>query len=175
MTAREDSPKKPPHVVWRHLGSSSAIYGLLVYASLIAATAAHPDDDDTIGTILTFSLVTLVVFWTAHLYAGTLSHHGNFDAADVTLWESIKHGADESFGMLEAAVIPTIVLVLGAVGVLEPRTSIVWSLIAATVVLGFLGFIAFTLREDRLWVRLVGAVVTALFGVVLIILESSIH
>jgi hypothetical protein len=161
--------------VWRHLSTASAIYGLLVYASLIAATSLHVDDDDTIGTVLVFSAVTLVVFWVAHLFASTLAFHGDETVTAATLATSFRSGVTESIGVLESAVIPTIPLVLGVLGVLSPRGAVFLSLVSATVVLGLLGFLAFSLRQRRWWVRILGAIGTALFGVVVIVLEGSLH
>ena len=161
--------------VWRHLSTASAIYGLLVYASLIAATSLHVDDDDTVGTVLVFSGVTMLVFWIAHLFASTLAFHGDERATAATFWVSFQRGVAESIGVLEAAVIPTIPLVLGVLGVLSPRTSVFLALILATLILGLLGFLAFSLRHGRWWVRILGAIGTALIGVIVIVLEGSLH
>jgi hypothetical protein len=161
--------------LWRHLGTASAIYGLLVYASLIAATSLHLDDGESVGSVLLFSAVTLVVFWVAHLFASTLAYHGDESATAVTLVGSVKHGIGESIGVLVAAVLPTIPLLLGTLGVLAPRRSVLIALFVATLILGLLGFLAFSLRHSRWWVRIVGAMGTALFGVVVIVLEGSLH
>lgn len=161
--------------VWRHLSTASAIYGLLVYASLIAATSLHVDDDDTVATVLVFSAVTLVVFWVAHLFASTLAFHGDERITAATLRTSFRSGVTESIGVLESAIIPTIPLVLGVLGVLPGRAAVFLSLIVATVVLGLLGFLAFSLRHGRWWVRVLGAIGTALFGVIVIVLEGSLH
>ncbi|MGZ0711920.1 hypothetical protein ACWPKO_26645 (plasmid) [Coraliomargarita sp. W4R53] len=170
-----NTPVTPTRRLWHHLGTPSAIYGLLVYASLIAAMSVNRHDGDTVGSLLLFSGVTLVVFWAAHLYANTLAHHGDERADGATIAMSIKHGADESIGMLEAAVIPTIPLVLGVLEVLTPARAVLWSLISATVMLGVLGFVAFAVRHDAWWVRVLGALGTAAFGVLIILLEGSLH
>ncbi|MEJ1154525.1 hypothetical protein [Microbacterium marmarense] len=159
----------------RHLGTPAAIYGLLVFASLIAAMAVNRHEGDTIASVFVFSAVTLVVFWSAHVYAYSLAHHADERADGATIWASIKHGADESVGMLEAAVLPAIPLVLGMFDVLAPPRAIFWALLAATVMLGVLGFVAFAIRDSRWWVRLLGALGTAAFGVLIILLESSLH
>ncbi|MEV8268409.1 hypothetical protein [Microbacterium sp. NPDC076911] len=159
----------------RHLGTPSAIYGLLVFASLIAAMAVNRHEGDTVASVFVFSTVTLVVFWAAHVYAYSLAHHADERADGATIWASLTHGANESVGMLEAAVLPAIFLLLGVFEVLTPPRAIFLALLSATAMLGVLGFVAFAIREGRWWVRLLGALGTAAFGVLIILLESSLH
>jgi uncharacterized membrane protein len=77
--------------------------------------------------------------------------------------------------MLEAAVVPSIPLLLSVLGLLPLRSAVVLSLWCAVVVLAVLGYLAFRVRDRPVWVRLVGAAVTALFGIAVVVLEALLH
>lgn len=161
--------------LWRHWGTAPAIYGTIVYSSLVAAfgyDAAHGGSN--IGRVLLLSLVTLATFWLAHVFAGALAFHGTANVP-THIWESIRHALFESTGMLEAAVVPSIPLLLGALGILEPRTAVLLSLWVTVGVLAVLGYIAFSVRHRSPLVRVIGAVGTAAFGLVAVGLEVLVH
>ena len=75
--------------------------------------------------------------------------------------------------MLVAAIPPTIVLLLGAAGVLPDAAD--WSLVVAIVVLGLLGWQSFAERGSGVGGRIVGAIVSALLGLALVILKATVH
>lgn len=160
--------------VLRRLTSSSAIYGTVVYAGLIGASSVYEDDD--VEQILITSSVTLVVFWLAHVYSATLAHHGD-DSHEhtVTLGASIRHGFQESFGMLLSAVLPSIPLIFGITGALSHEHAVTLALQVSTLMLFVLGCAAFVVRGSRWWWCLLGGLATALFGVVIILLEAATH
>jgi hypothetical protein len=161
--------------IWDHLGTAAAIYGTIVYASLIAASGLHIHPDDPVLPVLTFCAVTIVVFWLAHIFAVALARHGDIGEDVTGPWASIKAAVFHSTGMLETSAIMSVPLVLGSFGILDPRFSILLSLIVGVVTLAVLGYLAFTLRRREWWVRIVGTIGTALFGIVIIILEYSLH
>ncbi|WP_431279951.1 hypothetical protein [Leifsonia poae] len=163
------------HRLWQHLGTSAAVYGTIVYASLIAATGLHLHDTDPVLPVLTFCAVTIVVFWLAHIFAVALARHGDDEVTVDSPWASIKGAVDHSSGMLETSAIMSIPLVLGSLGILEPQASIRISLVVGVVTLAVLGYLAFTLRRREWWIRIVGTICTALFGVAIIVLEYSLH
>lgn len=158
----------------RRLTTASAIYGTIVYAGLIGASSVHEDDD--VENVLITSLLTLLVFWLAHVYSAALAHHGD-DSHEgvVTLGTSLRHGFRESSGMLFAAILPTIPLVLGSTGALDHESSVMGALRISTLVLFILGFAAFVVRGYRWWAWFLGGAATALFGVVIVLLEAGTH
>lgn len=174
--------------------SADAIYGTILFAALIGASGGHsangegdgiPGDatfhgialrfgDDAIGTkavldSLLLAGITLIVFWLAHVYARTIAVLG----ADHDLRHALGDALEESSGMLIAAVPSTIVLLLGAVGVLPDASD--WSLVLAVIVLGVLGWQSFAERGSSVWARIGGALVSALLGLALMILNASVH
>jgi len=175
--------------------SADAIYGTILFAALIGASGGEhstngegdgiPGDASFHGIALHFgdsainrgavldtlllAGVTLVVFWLAHVYARTVAGHGEAKSVRLALGEALE----ESSGMLIAAVPPTLVLLLGAAGVLPDASD--WSLVLAVAVLGVLGWQSFAERGTGVLGRIVGAIVSALLGLALMILNASVH
>jgi len=175
--------------------SADAIYGTILFAALIAAASGQgstdgegdgiPGDASLHGISLHFGdqaidrgadletlLVagaTLIVFWLAHVYAHTIAGHGAMKSVRAAL----AHALETSSGMLIAAIPSTIVLLLGVVGLLPDAAD--WSLVLAVVVLGVLGWQSFVERGSGVGGRIVGAVVSALLGLALMILKVVVH
>jgi len=145
----------------------SAIYGLVLYSAVIAATSDHADDT---LEVLTVAGITLIVFFIAHAFAEILAAHGAHRLRDA-----FRKGLAHSVGMLYAAILPTIVLIVWSFigGSADAAADI--ALIAAVLVLGLLGFEAFAQRGAAWWARLLGALGTALFGGVVILLDYFVH
>jgi len=178
-----------------HIVSADAIYGTILFAALIAAASGHGttdgDGDGIPGDVtqhgisvhlgdqaidraadldtLLLAVVTLLVFWLAHVYAHTIAHHAGVKSVRTALADALE----SSSGMLIAAVPSTIVLLLGVVGILPDAAD--WSLVLAVVVLGVLGWQSFAERGTGIGGRVVGAVVSALLGLALMILKVSVH
>lgn len=161
-------------VFWKLFGTPSAIYGTVVYASLIAAAAFHGGAEDVWGVFL-FSATTIVTFWLAHVFAEGLAHRGSDAEESESIRTSIGHGFVNSIGVIEAAVLPSVPLALGSLGLLGSRQSIQLSLLTSVGVLFVLGLLAVSARHRAFWVRIVSAAVTALFGVVIILIEANVH
>ncbi|MGK9147845.1 hypothetical protein KXS11_09500 [Plantibacter flavus] len=160
--------------ILRRLTTASAIYGTIVYAGLIGASSVHDDDD--VEDVLITSLLTLIVFWLAHVYAAALAHHGDDSHEDtVTLGTSLRHGFRESSGMLLAVVLPTVPLVIGVAGAIDQETAVLGALRVSTLVLFVLGFAAFVVRGYRWWAWFLGGAATAVFGVAIFLLEAGTH
>jgi hypothetical protein len=153
--------------------TDDAIYGTVLFAALIATSSA-PDDHsdgvpgdttalspaDVLDTLL-ISVTTLLAFWVAHVYARTLARGG--------LGEAIRH----SSGMLWAAIPPTLLLILGAVGILPDSED--WAGLLSLVVLGFVGYEAAARRGRGVGIRIVSALVAVVLGFVIIIVKVAVH
>ncbi|ANF33056.1 hypothetical protein A0130_16560 [Leifsonia xyli] len=161
--------------IWRHWGTPAAIYGTIVYASVVAAASGADDDQASAVRLLVLSVVSIVVFWLAHVYSTALGFQGDEQHAADRIRDSLRHALAESGGMLEAAIVPSIPLVLAALGVLPPDFGVALSLWFSVLMLALLGFSIFLLRGRSIMVCLLGAVVTASFGVVVILLKSALQ
>lgn len=154
----------------RILMSEEAIYGLILVSGMVVVSGISVGT--SINAFVTV-LITVVVFYLAHVYAGTL---GRLAATDgrATLRASLAASARQSAGMLLASVPPLLVLLFGAVGVLEENVAIWSALIINTVLLGGLGWFAVARWSSSWLARIAGAVITAGFGGVLILLKAFI-
>jgi hypothetical protein len=161
--------------LWQHFGTPAAIYGTIVYASLIAASGLHLDPDDAVLPVLVFSSVTIVVFWIAHIFAFALARHGDERVNAAGPWASTKHAFNDATGMLEAALVLSVPLILGTLGLMQAQRSVQASLIVGVATLAVLGFLAFTPRHTQWWLRIAGAFGTALLGVAIIVIEALLH
>jgi len=177
------------------LVSADAIYGTILFGALIGAssgvTSANGEGDGIPGDAafhgialhfgdaaidrtavldtLLLAGVTLIVFWLAHVYARTIAGHGAAKSVRHALGEALE----ESSGMLLAAIPSTIVLLLGAAGLLPDAAD--WSLVLAVVVLGVLGWQSFAERGSGIAGRIGGALVSALLGLALVVLNAAVH
>ncbi|MFJ3391683.1 hypothetical protein [Leifsonia aquatica] len=170
-----DPTVRVQRALWRHWGTPAAIYGTIVYASVVAASSIDNEDPESAVQILVFSIVSIVVFWVAHVYSTALGYHGDAAHLRDRLRDSLRHSMAESAGMLEAAIIPSVPLLLATLGVLAVDTAVVIALWLAVLMLALLGFLVFLVRRRPLWTCLLGAVVTGLFGVVVVVLKISLH
>lgn len=145
-----------------------AIYGLILYAALIAAVS---DEESHPVEVLFVSVFSLVIFWGAHVYAGTIVNHVGNSPLHVAIGKAMRH----SSGMLVAAILPSVPLVLGAFGVLNDDDSVDYALLIVTVLLAVLGYVALKIRGANIAVRILGGIGSALFGTLIIALNAAVH
>ncbi|CAN5475921.1 hypothetical protein BH10ACT7_BH10ACT7_17770 [soil metagenome] len=150
-----------------NLLTPDAVYGLILYSAVIAAVS---DEDSNSIEILLFSVITLVIFWMAHVFAGTVAGHG-----DVRLRDAFRRSLGHSSGMLWAAILPSVPLILGAAHVMKTDDATSLALLVAMIVLGVLGYRSFAVRQAPVIVRVLGALGTAFFGMLIIILNYIVH
>ena len=80
-----------------------------------------------------------------------------------------------SIGMLGVALVPLAVLALGVTQVLDDDDAVWLALIVDVVLLGAVGWWITAARSTNVWRRIGGALLTAAFGGVLILLKALIH
>ncbi len=153
------------------LMTEESIYGLILVSGMIVVS------NSLVGTsanALTTVLVTVVVFFLAHVYAGTLARLAATDGRG-DLRSSVRAAALHSQGLLLVALLPLAVLTLGVVGLIDDETSIWTALVVDVVLLGVLGWIVVARWNTNVWARIGSALVTAAFGVVVMALKVLIH
>lgn len=150
------------------LVTADAVYGLILFSALIGAV---DDDDSDALEVLLISVASLIIFWGAHVFAGTITGHG----ADARLGEAFRHAVVHSAGMLYAAILPSLALLLGVFHVFSADIAVSIALTASTVILGILGYSAFAQRGSHVAIRILGGIGTALFGLLMIILNIVVH
>lgn len=165
-----DDLQTTPRVA-RILTSEESVYGLILVSGMIVVSGTVVGT--SINALVTVA-VTVVVFYLAHVYAGTLSRLAA-TGGQAGLRASLKAAVRRSGGMLVSSVVPLLILLLGATDLIDDTVAIWCALIANTVLLGVLGWIVVA-RWSTHWVpRLLSALVTAGFGLVLIALKAVIH
>ena len=154
------------------LSTEEGVYGVILVAGMIVVSNSY---ESTAWEVLVTVVITVVVFWAAHVYAGTVSHHGFENGRNVTLRESFVHALRRSLGLLVSSFVPIVLLLLGALHVLDEERAIWLALWSGVVVLAVLGYVAFARRGVSMGRRLLGSLATAAFGIVLIVLKAAIH
>jgi len=95
------------------------IYGTIVVLSVIVAgVRAFPHEP---GHIAVVAGATSIVFWLAHVYAHGLDHSMS-SGEHLSLAELVRIGRGEG-AIVEAAALPVVALLLGAVGVFSAQTA----------------------------------------------------
>lgn len=152
----------------RAIASEEGVYGLILVTGLIASagsTGAHS------GKTLILTGVTVVVFWLAHVYAGTVAAHGSTgtDGSPLSLRASASRAVRRSRGLLASTLPPAVPLILGALRLIPHDVAIWTALWVGVAALAVLGFLSYTRKGASLHRRILGALSAASFGVVIIL------
>ncbi|WP_345761750.1 hypothetical protein [Diaminobutyricibacter sp. McL0608] len=154
--------------------TEESVYGTVLVSGMIVVAGSY---GATSWQVFLSVFGTVVVFWAAHVYAGTIAGHGVSEEVegDSSLLTAFRRALRRSVGFLTSALPPSIVLLLGATQAIDDAVAIWTALWLGVIILGVLGFIVFSLRGDSWLVRILGALGTAVFGVAMIILKALIH
>jgi hypothetical protein len=155
-------------------GTEAAVYGTILVSGLVAVSSAH---GETSAVVLLTVAITVLVFWGAHVYAGTVARLGEYanDTASIGVRAAFRQSVRHSFGMLSSAAVPALILLAGTTRIIPDDIANDVALWSGVVILAFLGYVAFLRRGSSPLVRIAGALGTASFGVVLVILKSLVH
>ena len=157
--------------VRRILMSEEAIYGLILVSGMIVVSY---DLTGTSLSALVTVVVTVIVFFAAHVYSGTLARLAETDGK-ARLPESLRGAVYHSLGMLLVSLAPISVLLLGVTRAVDDDVAVWFALIIDAVALGILGWLAVAKWTRHFWLRLGSAMLTAAFGGVIILLKAFIH
>lgn len=157
-----------PHL---ELVTEESVYGTILVSGMIVVSGSH--DASSWETFLTV-IGTVFVFWSAHVYAGTVAGHTESDD-DEPLRSAFQHSLQRSIGFVISAALPSLVLLLGALRVVPDALANWIALWLGVVVLAFLGYIALASRGRSWPIRILGSLGTAGFGIAMILLKALIH
>ncbi len=152
--------------------SEEAIYALILVAGIIVTAGRHGESS---WAVFWTVAGTVVVFFAAHIYAGTLAHLNVGRHDRVELNTAFRASVRRSSGLVIGAAIPAAILLLGATRVIDDQNAMWFALWAEVAALAVLGYLAFAKRRAPVPVRILGAVTTALFGLAMIGLKVIIH
>ena len=149
--------------------SESAIYGIILVSALIVVTGRGPDG----WQVLLRVAATVVIFWVAHVFANLLASVGRSD--DLRPWTALAHGISETSGMLLAALVPLLIILLGALRVVSTNGAVWTALWVNVTLLAVLAYLGVARQGSRVWVRWAMAGGAALLGVLIVVLKAYIH
>ncbi|WP_157155945.1 MULTISPECIES: hypothetical protein [unclassified Diaminobutyricimonas] len=152
--------------------TEQSIYGVILVSGMVVVAGAGGGTSWEVFTTVVF---TVIVFWAAHVYAGTVAQHNLVPGQPSSLPDSFKHSLLQSYGLLTSAIVPSLVLLLGATEAIDDLSAIWAALWTGVAVLAVLGYRAFARRGAPWWARLAGAAGTATFGIAMILLKAFIH
>lgn len=174
MVQPSDEPTQEPvrrnaFTAWvdERFRTPAAIYGLLVFQAFITIDS---DDSDDVWEVFGTSVATLLVFFIAHVFAHVLTDHGEYGLGAATR-RAMKHAS----GMLYAAVPASLVLLAGAVQGLPMEDVYDATMWMTLVVLAALGYAAYWRRGAHVVIRIIGALGTALLGILIVLIEYAVH
>uniref|UniRef100_UPI0015E2E0D5 hypothetical protein n=1 Tax=Arthrobacter sp. Y81 TaxID=2058897 RepID=UPI0015E2E0D5 len=152
--------------------TEESVYGTLLVSGMIVVSGGY--GASAWQTFLSV-LGTVIVFWVAHVYAGTVASHGVREGDETTLGQAFRHSLRRSVGFLTSALLPSAVLLFGALRVIPDALTIWAALWLGVVILGALGYSAFALRGSSWPTRILGCLGTAALGVAMFLLNAIIH
>jgi hypothetical protein len=146
---------------------AGTIYGTILVTALVAGLS----EDESIDAwqLLVGVAATTIVFWVAHAYAEVLSKQ---IVADRTL---TRHALAAEVSMIRAGVPAAVALGLAVVGVYSAETGAEIAIALGVVTLFILG-LALGRREGATRTQiLLGGVLNAMFGLVIVALKIFVH
>ena len=174
--AAPSAPSAPPNlasqIVRTTFVTEEAVYGVILVDGMILVSGGH---GATAWSVFWTVIGTVLVFWAAHVYAGTVAHHGLDHDRMIGLGEAFRGSLRRSLGLLASALIPSFILLLGATQAITDVYASWTALWAGVVVLAVLGWVAFARRGSPWPIRLAGSLATAGFGLAMILMKALIH
>ena len=161
----------PRHALWRAVFSPPFIYSTIIVSAVIIVA----DDFESDLELFEVTLGTVVVVWIGHVFSETVAKGFNVHPRPTPLRQLFHDALVDSVGVLVAAVLPLIFLLLGVFGVLNEYFAYWLSLGISVVALGVVGWMLLAHRGSRWPLRLVGALATAALGVVVVALKALVH
>jgi hypothetical protein len=157
--------------VTRILMSEEAVYGLILVSGMIVVS--YNLTGTSLSALVTV-VVTVLVFFAAHVYAGTLARLAASEGKAGLLY-SLRAAVRHSLGMLLISLAPVAVLLLGVTQVVPDDLAIWLALIIDTLALAVLGWLAVAKWTRHFWLRLASALTTAAFGLIIVALKAFIN
>jgi hypothetical protein len=144
------------------------IYGeIIVLATIVAGAQAYKHGA---GHIAVLVVATTAVFWLAHLYAHALAE--SIRRGEHLSWSELKEVAGRESSIIEAAVLPVLLLALGSLGIVSVHLAVWLAFAAGLGVLVTEGF-AFA-RMEKLGPLATTAIVASNLGMGLLLVALKL-
>jgi hypothetical protein len=149
-------------------------YGAAVYGSILAAALLTPFHEEHSSPEQTFLalLSTQAVFWLAHVWSTIIGER--VDIGRAFDWRRAAAVAQAEWPLVEAAVVPSVPLLLGWVGAIGAQTATDLAIVLCVAqLLGWGVAVGWRVYGTRLRALVLG-LVNGAFGVVIVLLEVVI-
>ena len=147
------APGAPNEFVRAAFATEESVYGLILVSGMIVVAGGYGESS---WSVFWTVVITVLVFWAAHVYAGTVAHGLGHDSP-VGLGDAFRASLKRSIGLLASALFPSAILLLGATRAIPDQVALWTALWACVAVLAVLGFIAFRRRGAAWPMQIVGA------------------
>lgn len=160
---------RPRHVVFGVGGGiAGTVYGTVTVMATIAAFGRAKHPWDLAGLVAS----TAVVFWFAHVYAHGLSE--SIAEREPLRKATLLPIARRELGIMGAAVVPVIALLLGALGVLRAESA-VWVALGAGLATLVVEGVRYARLEALGPARTIGAIaVNVALGLIVVVLKIEL-
>jgi hypothetical protein len=176
MAMPNASDRTAPMIAWRWFTGSprEAIYGTVVTAAVLATEGAA---DGSLTEIIASIVVTLLVYWLAHVYADLLAVHGTnrSNSAQRLRFRDVRRILANQGAVVMGGLVILVVLVVAWLSdhdVMKAVNFALWFAIAELAAWG-------TLAAKRAGLSVVGltiyGLVSAMFGIAMVLLKSGLH
>jgi hypothetical protein len=157
------------HAAERNVGN--AIYGLILATSVIAVSREYTGDNAGITAVTV--IVTAAVFWLAHVYAEVLALE--VDERHMPTRREIRNVVRMEWPLVQAGILPTLVLLLGTLDVVDDAGAQDAALAVCLVELGVTGVAAARITGARGALVVVSGLVALSLGVAVTALKVLVH
>jgi hypothetical protein len=149
-------------------------YGAAVYGSVLVTALVGVSFEAHFGArSMTLSvLTTTFVFWLAHVWSEVM---GVRLTGTVPQWSDVRSVAVSEWPLVEAGIVPDLLLALAWAGVYSRDTGAELAMIAAVLQLAAWGFVAGWRTHHRLVPAVVAGAVDFAFGLAVVGLEIVVH
>ncbi|GAB2910790.1 hypothetical protein GCM10027047_06280 [Rhodococcus aerolatus] len=150
---------------------AGAVYGTVIVGSLIVAEGSQDDVD--LGRLVLLVLATQVVYWLAHVYSEVVALR--IEARRAPTWAEVGGVLRSEWALVAASFGPLLVIGVGAALGLDAEHCVLAALWAIPVVLAGWALVAARRSAMRTGELLLYVVLSAGFGVALVVLKALFH
>lgn len=153
---------------WRALHSPASIYGILIGASVMAAS----DDDEPVAEVAVAVLVTLLIYWAAERWSNVLG--AQLRERPLSRTETFRIFA-AGWPMVQASYAPLLIMVVARFFGASNDLAVGLALVTNVVLLTMLGALAGRRAGLAGWTVVLSAGFTGALGLLLIVLKAVLH
>ncbi|NNC13569.1 hypothetical protein HII28_17005 [Planctomonas sp. JC2975] len=155
----------------RAFSTEATVYGIVLVSALIAVGWKF----DTDLEVLLFIVGTTLIFWITHVYARTAVASNEHADEPVSVGRAFREAVRHSSGMLLAMLLPAVFLALAAVGWLDEYVAYYIALWVSIGMLAVIGYIVAWRNKRPWWRRILSALITGVFGLIVVGLGILAH